>query len=105
MSRRLNLARDQTRVLYQAVNMFISAVWHFNMEIDSVLEPASGGHSKKCSFLALPHWLHLRLPLGIHDVSDHFHTALNKDSMILYTFYYHAIICHMAHVSAHNALE
>ena len=43
--------------------MFISAVklgiltWG-SMGIDLFLEPASSGHSKNCSFLALPHWLH-----------------------------------------------
>ena len=46
--------RDQKRFLNQAANMFIFAVlgiltWGW-MEIDSVLEPPSSGHSKNCSF-------------------------------------------------------
>ena len=47
--------RDLNRFLYQAVNMFISAVklgiltWG-SIWIDSLLEPASSGQSRNCSF-------------------------------------------------------
>ena len=59
--------RDQNSLLYQAVNMFISAVksgiltWG-GMGIDSLLEPASSGHSKNCCFgtSALPSFFSLR---------------------------------------------
>ncbi len=53
---------DKKKVLYWSVNVFISAVKnrHFNMSfvgLDSLLEQASSGHTRNCSFSALaPCW-------------------------------------------------
>ena len=65
---------DQNMSCNQAVNMFISAVkFHIltrgSMGIDSLLRPASSGHSMNCSFW---HFLivltaqHGSLPLGLN---------------------------------------
>jgi len=71
----------QNPLLYQGVNMFISAVklgiltWE-SMGMESFLEPASRGHLKNCNFLPLVCWLHFSALevlafISVHCISLH----------------------------------